>query len=204
MGGDDEAPSLFRRGITVFAHGGLLLPKNCWAFRALLLLTAKLVVLAIRVGLIETGLAKMRRSGLPNFLEPPFRWRLWKCSPFTSWNKTMSLSFAAEVNSVMAALITTDGFRSAGTAQNPRADPSVPLAGLFLCNQTGIVGHITGKDHLFILALMTLTFKVSCSFHLYVLARTYIRKASESRVTSLERCCSRLHWRSFPITSPYR
>ncbi|MGA7827290.1 MAG: hypothetical protein WCA04_06505 [Geobacteraceae bacterium] len=96
----------------------------------------------------------------------------------------MSLSFAAQVNSVMAALILLTAF---GLLVQRRILGLIHLfawQGLFLCISTAIVGYITGMHHLFISALMTLTFKVILlPYILYVLVRKLdIRRASESLV----------------------
>jgi hydrogenase-4 component E len=94
----------------------------------------------------------------------------------------MSLSFAAQVNSVMAALILLTAF---GLLVQRRILGLIHLfawQGLFLCISTAIVGYITGMHHLFISSLMTLSFKVILlPYILYVLVRKLdIRRASES------------------------
>jgi hydrogenase-4 component E len=96
----------------------------------------------------------------------------------------MSMSFAAQVNSVMAALILLTSF---GLLVQRRILGLIHLfawQGLFLCISTAIVGYITGMHHLFISSLMTLSFKVILlPYILYVLVRKLdIRRASESLV----------------------
>lgn len=94
----------------------------------------------------------------------------------------MTISFAAQVNSVMAALILLTAF---GLLVQRRILGLIHLfawQGLFLCISTAIVGYITGMHHLFISSLMTLSFKVILlPYILYVLVRKLdIRRASES------------------------
>ncbi len=94
------------------------------------------------------------------------------------------MSFAAQVNSVMAALILLTSF---GLLVQRRILGLIHLfawQGLFLCISTAIVGYITGMHHLFISSLMTLSFKVILlPYILYVLVRKLdIRRASESLV----------------------
>jgi hydrogenase-4 component E len=96
----------------------------------------------------------------------------------------MSMSFAAQVNSVMAALILLTSF---GLLVQRRILGLIHLfawQGLFLCVSTAIVGYMTGMHHLFISSLMTLLFKVLLlPYILYVLVRKLdIRRASESLV----------------------
>jgi len=96
----------------------------------------------------------------------------------------MSMSFAAQVNSVMAALILLTAF---GLLVQRRILGLIHLfawQGLFLCISTAIVGYITGMHHLFISSLMTLSFKVILlPYILYVLVRKLnIRKESEALV----------------------
>ena len=96
----------------------------------------------------------------------------------------MSLNFAAQVNSVMAALILLTAF---GLLVQRRILGLIHLfawQGLFLCISTAIVGYMTGMHHLFISSLMTLSFKVILlPYILYVLVRKLnIRRASESLV----------------------
>jgi len=96
----------------------------------------------------------------------------------------MSMSFAAQVNSVMAALILLTSF---GLLVQRRILGLIHLfawQGLFLCISTAIVGYITGMHHLFISSLMTLSFKVLLlPYILYVLVRKLeIRKESEALV----------------------
>jgi hydrogenase-4 component E len=93
----------------------------------------------------------------------------------------MSMSFAAQVNSVMAALILLTAF---GLLVQRRILGLIHLfawQGLFLCISTAIVGYITGMHHLFLSSLMTLSFKVILlPYILYVLIRKLdIRKESE-------------------------
>jgi len=93
----------------------------------------------------------------------------------------MSMSFAAQVNSVMAALILLTAF---GLLVQRRILGLIHLfawQGLFLCISTAIVGYITGMHHLFISSLMTLSFKVILlPYILYVLIRKLeIRRESE-------------------------
>jgi len=94
------------------------------------------------------------------------------------------MSFAAQVNSVMAALILLTAF---GLLVQRRILGLIHLfawQGLFLCISTAIVGYITGMHHLFISSLMTLSFKVILlPYILYVLVRKLnIRKESEALV----------------------
>ncbi len=93
----------------------------------------------------------------------------------------MSMSFAAQVNSVMAALILLTAF---GLLVQRRILGLIHLfawQGLFLCISTAIVGYITGMHHLFISSLLTLSFKVILlPYILYVLIRKLdIRRESE-------------------------
>ena len=94
------------------------------------------------------------------------------------------MSFAAQVNSVMAALILLTSF---GLLVQRRILGLIHLfawQGLFLCISTAIVGYITGMHHLFISSLMTLSFKVILlPYILYVLVRKLdIRRESETLV----------------------
>jgi hydrogenase-4 component E len=96
----------------------------------------------------------------------------------------MTISFAAQVNSVMAALILLTSF---GLLVQRRILGLIHLfawQGLFLCISTAIVGYITGMHHLFISSLMTLSFKVILlPYILFVLVRKLkIRKESEALV----------------------
>jgi hydrogenase-4 component E len=96
----------------------------------------------------------------------------------------MSMSFAAQVNSVMAALILLTSF---GLLVQRRILGLIHLfawQGLFLCISTAIVGYITGMHHLFISSLLTLSFKVILlPYILYVLVRKLdIRRESETLV----------------------
>lgn len=93
----------------------------------------------------------------------------------------MSMSFAAQVNSVMAALILLTAF---GLLVQRRILGLIHLfawQGLFLCISTAIVGYLTGMHHLFISSLLTLSFKVILlPYILYVLIRKLdIRRESE-------------------------
>jgi hydrogenase-4 component E len=94
------------------------------------------------------------------------------------------MSFAAQVNSVMAALILLTSF---GLLVQRRILGLIHLfawQGLFLCISTAIVGYITGMHHLFISSLLTLSLKVFLlPYILYVLVRKLdIRKESEALV----------------------
>ncbi len=96
----------------------------------------------------------------------------------------MSVSFAAQINSVMAALILLTAF---GLLVQRRILGLLHLfawQGLFLCISTAIVGYITGMHHLFISSVLTLTLKVVVlPYILYVLIRKLnIRKEIESLV----------------------
>ncbi len=96
----------------------------------------------------------------------------------------MSMNFAAQVNSVMAALILLTAF---GLLVQRRILGLLHLfawQGLFLCISTAIVGYITGMHHLFISSILTLTLKVVVlPYILYALIRKLeIRKEIESLV----------------------
>ncbi len=96
----------------------------------------------------------------------------------------MSMNFAAQVNSVMAALILLTAF---GLLVQRRILGLLHLfawQGLFLCVSTAIVGYITGMHHLFISSVLTLTLKVIVlPYILYVLIRKLeISKEIESLV----------------------
>lgn len=96
----------------------------------------------------------------------------------------MSMNFAAQVNSVMAALILLTAF---GLLVQRRILGLLHLfawQGLFLCVSTAIVGYITGMHHLFISSILTLTLKVVVlPYILYALIRKLeIRKEIESLV----------------------
>lgn len=96
----------------------------------------------------------------------------------------MSMSFAAQVNSVMAALILLTAF---GLLVQRRILGLLHLfawQGLFLCVSTAIVGYITGMHHLFISSILTLTLKVVVlPYILYALIRKLdIKKEIESLV----------------------
>jgi hydrogenase-4 component E len=84
----------------------------------------------------------------------------------------MSVSFAAQINSVMAALILLTAF---GLLVQRRILGLLHLfawQGLFLCISTAIVGYITGMHHLFISSALTLSFKVFLlPYILFVLIR---------------------------------
>jgi hydrogenase-4 component E len=96
----------------------------------------------------------------------------------------MSMSFAAQINGVMAALILLTAF---GLLVQRRILGLLHLfawQGLFLCISTAIVGYITGMHHLFISSLLTLSFKVFLlPYILFVLIRKLeISKEIESLV----------------------
>src|SRR5512136_2596333 len=96
----------------------------------------------------------------------------------------MSMSFAAQINSVMAALILLTAF---GLLVQRRILGLLHLfawQGFFLCVSTAIVGYVTGVHHLFISSLLTLTFKVILlPYILYTLMRKLkIRRDIESLV----------------------
>lgn len=72
----------------------------------------------------------------------------------------MSLSLAAQINSVMAALILLSAF---GLLVQRRILALLHLfawQGLFLCLSTALVGYVTGEHHLFISSILTLALKV--------------------------------------------
>src|SRR5690242_12033530 len=72
----------------------------------------------------------------------------------------MNLTLAAQINSVMAALILLTAF---GLLVQRRILALLHLfawQGFFLCVSTAIVGYVTGVHHLFISSLLTLTLKV--------------------------------------------
>ncbi len=72
----------------------------------------------------------------------------------------MSLAFAAQINSVMAALILLSAF---GLLVQRRISALLHLfawQGLFLCLSTALVGYVTGEHHLFISSVLTLALKV--------------------------------------------
>jgi hydrogenase-4 component E len=96
----------------------------------------------------------------------------------------MTMSFAAQINSAMAALILLTAF---GLLVQRRILGLLHLfawQGLFLCISTAIVGYITGMHHLFISSVLTLTLKVFLlPYILYALIRKLnIRKEIESLV----------------------
>lgn len=96
----------------------------------------------------------------------------------------MSMSFAAQINSVMAALILLTAF---GLLVQRRILGLLHLfawQGLFLCISTAIVGYITEMHHLFISSILTLTLKVVVlPYIIYVLIRKLnIRKEIEALV----------------------
>jgi hydrogenase-4 component E len=96
----------------------------------------------------------------------------------------MTESFAAQINSVMAALILLTAF---GLLVQRRILGLLHLfawQGLFLCISTAIVGYITGMHHLFISSALTLVLKVFLlPYILYALIRKLnISKESESLV----------------------
>lgn len=72
----------------------------------------------------------------------------------------MSLQFAAQINSVMAALILLTAF---GLLVQRRILALLHLfawQGFFLCLSTALVGYVTGEHHLFISSILTLALKV--------------------------------------------
>jgi len=96
----------------------------------------------------------------------------------------MTLPIAAQINSVMAALILLTAF---GLLIQRRILGLLHLfawQGLFLCVSTAIVGFVTGEHHLFISSLLTLTFKVILlPYILYALMRKLdIKREIESLV----------------------
>ena len=71
----------------------------------------------------------------------------------------MTMSYAAQINSVMAALILLTAF---GLLIQRRILGLLHLfawQGFFLCLSTAIVGYVTGVHHLFISSLLTLALK---------------------------------------------
>ncbi len=96
----------------------------------------------------------------------------------------MTIPLAAQINSVMAALILLTAF---GLLIQRRILGLLHLfawQGLFLCVSTAIVGYVTGVHHLFISSLLTLTFKVILlPYILYALMKKLeIRREIESLV----------------------
>ena len=96
----------------------------------------------------------------------------------------MNLNFAAQINSVMAALILLTAF---GLLVQRRILALLHLfawQGFFLCVSTAIVGYVTGVHHLFISSLLTLTLKVIVlPYILYALInKLKIRKEIETLV----------------------
>ncbi len=96
----------------------------------------------------------------------------------------MNIPLAAQINSVMAALILLTAF---GLLVQRRILGLLHLfawQGLFLCISTAIVGYITGMSHLFISSVLTLTLKVFLlPYILYALIRKLnISKEVESLV----------------------
>jgi hydrogenase-4 component E len=96
----------------------------------------------------------------------------------------MTLSYAAQINSVMAALILLTAF---GLLIQRRIMGLLHLfawQGFFLSVSTAIVGYVTGVHHLFISSLLTLTFKVMLlPYILYALMRKLnIKREIESLV----------------------
>ena len=96
----------------------------------------------------------------------------------------MTIPLAAQINSVMAALILLTAF---GLLIQRRILGLLHLfawQGFFLCVSTAIVGYVTGEHHLFISSLLTLTFKVILlPYILYALMRKLnIRREIESLV----------------------
>ena len=96
----------------------------------------------------------------------------------------MSMAFAAQINSVMAALILLTAF---GLLVQRRILALLHLfawQGFFLCISTAIVGYVTGVHHLFISSLLTLTLKVIVlPYIIYALMhKLHIRKEIETMV----------------------
>ena len=96
----------------------------------------------------------------------------------------MNLTLAAQINSVMAALILLTAF---GLLVQRRILALLHLfawQGFFLCVSTAIVGYVTGVHHLFISSLLTLTLKVIVlPYILYALInKLKIRKEIETLV----------------------
>jgi hydrogenase-4 component E len=96
----------------------------------------------------------------------------------------MTLPLAAQINSVMAALILLTAF---GLLMQRRILGLLHLfawQGFFLSVSTAIVAYVTGEHHLFISSLLTLTFKVILlPYILYALMRKLkIRREIESLV----------------------
>jgi len=96
----------------------------------------------------------------------------------------MSMDFAAQINSVMAALIMLTAF---GMLVQRRIMALLHLfawQGVFLCFSTAIVGYVTGVHHLFISSILTLTLKVVVlPYILYALIhKLNIRKEIETLV----------------------
>lgn len=96
----------------------------------------------------------------------------------------MTLSYAAQINSVMAALILLTAF---GLLIQRRILGLLHLfawQGFFLSVSTAIVGYVTGVHHLFISSFLTLTFKVVLlPYILYALMRKLnIKREIESLV----------------------
>lgn len=96
----------------------------------------------------------------------------------------MTLPLAAQINSVMAALILLTAF---GLLIQRRILGLLHLfawQGFFLSVSTAIVGYVTGVHHLFISSLLTLTFKVILlPYILYALMKKLkIRREIESMV----------------------
>lgn len=96
----------------------------------------------------------------------------------------MTTPLAAQINSVMAALILLTAF---GLLIQRRILGLLHLfawQGFFLCISTAIVGYVTGVHHLFFAAILTLTLKVIVlPYILYALIRKLeIRKETETLV----------------------
>jgi hydrogenase-4 component E len=96
----------------------------------------------------------------------------------------MTIPLAAQINSVLAALILLTAF---GLLIQRRILGLLHLfawQGFFLSVSTAIVGYVTGEHHLFISSLLTLTFKVILlPYILYALMRKLkIRREIESLV----------------------
>jgi hydrogenase-4 component E len=96
----------------------------------------------------------------------------------------MTMSFAAQINSVMAALILLTAFCLLVQRRILGLLHLFAWQGLFLCISTAIVGYITGMHHLFISSVLTLTLKVFLlPYILYALIRKLnISKEIESLV----------------------
>jgi len=96
----------------------------------------------------------------------------------------MDLSLAAQINSVLAALILLTSFALLAQRRVQGLLHIFAWQGLLLSISTGIVGYSTGLHHLYISALLTLTLKVfALPYILYVLIhRLKIHKEVEEVV----------------------